>query len=92
MKCFYYNTKTTTQNNTTQNIQQPKFNTHVQREVELSSPEPSMMKKRPKQQSAEILTLQFMKYDPINAHIKNTDKIVVALQPKPPLHYVVYPI
>ena len=48
-----------------------------------------MMKKHPKQQSVEIWPIQFMKYDPINAQIKNTGKIVVALQPTTPLHSVV---
>ena len=51
-----------------------------------------MMEKVPKQQYVEIGPILFHNYDPINAHIMNTGKILVALKPKSPLYYVVYPI
>ena len=36
--------------------------------------------------------MPFYKYDPLNYQPENTDKILVVLQPKSPLHSVVYPI
>ena len=51
-----------------------------------------MMEKVTKKQSIEILPITFQNDDPINDHLKNTGNILVALQPTPPLHSVVYPI
>ena len=51
-----------------------------------------MMEKLPKQQYAEIQTINFHNDDPVNLQLDNTGKILVSLQPKYPLHYVVYPI
>ena len=51
-----------------------------------------MMDKVPKQQSVDIWPIPFQNYHPINAHIDNTGKSLVALQPKSSLHYVTYPI
>ena len=50
------------------------------------------MEKSQKQQYVEIRYIPFQNDDPINAQLENTGKILVALQPKYPLHYVVYPI
>ena len=69
---------------------------HVQIEVELSSPELSIMNKGSNQQSVEILPIPFHNIlstdDPINSQLDNTVKHLVALQPTYPLHSVVYPI
>ena len=73
-------------------IQLKKYNTHVQREVELSSPELSVMKKRPRQESVEIHHIAFQNGDFINDQLDNTRIFLFALQFTPPLHYVVYPI
>ena len=51
-----------------------------------------MMYKGPKQKYFEIPPIPFHNYDPINAQLNNTDKILVALQRTSLLHYVVYPI
>ena len=64
----------------------------MQREVELYPPDISMMEKVPKQNSIENSPLPFQNYYPVNAQLENTGKILVTLQRKPPLHYVVYPI
>ena len=48
-------------------MQRKKYNTHVQREVELSSPEISMMEKVPKQQYVEIRYIPFHNDNHINA-------------------------
>ena len=51
-----------------------------------------MMDKVPKKKSFEICNIAFHNDDPINAHLDNTGKTLVVLQPKSPLHYVVRPI
>ena len=51
-----------------------------------------MMDKGPKQHPVDIWPTPFHNYDPINAHLDNTSKITVELQPKSPLHSIVYPI
>ena len=51
-----------------------------------------MIEKGPRKKSVKIQPIPFQNDDPINAHIENTGKILVALQPKYPLHSVVYPI
>ena len=56
-------------------IQHKKYNTHVQREVGLSSPELSIMEKGPNQKSVEIQPIPFKNDDPINYKIENTGKI-----------------
>ena len=71
MKCFYQNTTNETQKYITQNIQHKQYNTRVQREVELFSPEPSMTEKGPRQQYVEIQPIPFHNDDPFNAHLKN---------------------
>ena len=73
-------------------IQYVKYNSHLQREVELSLPEISMMEKGTKKQSVKICPTPFQNDDPINYQLENTGKISVALQPKYPLNSVVYPI
>ena len=75
-----------------ENIQHKKYNIHVQIEVELSSPKISIMDKVPKQKFVEIRSTPFQNDDPTRAQLDNTGKSVVALQPKSPLHYVVYAI
>ena len=50
------------------------------------------MEKVPKKKYVEIQTIPFQNDYPINAQLENTGKILVALQPKYPWHYVVYPI
>ena len=50
------------------------------------------MEKVPKQQSVEIQPTPFQDYGPINTRLENTGKLLGALQPKYPLHYVVYQI
>ena len=47
------------------------------------------MDKGQKQQYVEIRSIPFHKYDPINAQLDNTVKIIVALQTTYPLHSVV---
>ena len=44
------------------------------------------------QQYVEIQPIPFQNYNPINDQLDNTGKSLVALKPKSPLHYVVYPI
>ena len=51
-----------------------------------------MTEKGPKQQYVEIWTIPFQNGDPINAQLENTGNVLIALQPTPTLHYVVYPI
>ena len=51
-----------------------------------------MMERIPKQQSVEIRPIPFQNIDFINYHLNSKGEIVVALQPKSPLNYVVYPI
>ena len=48
------------------------------------------MDKGPKQNSVDIWPIPFQNDDPVNDQLENTDKILVALQAKSPLHYVVY--
>ena len=55
-----------------------KYSTHVQREVELSSPELFMMQKVLKQQYVEIQPIPFNNDDPINSQLENTGKSLVA--------------
>ena len=64
----------------------------MQREVEFSSTELSMMWKGPKQKYVEFQPVTFQNYDPINAQIDNTGIICVVLQPTSTLHSVVYTI
>ena len=40
----------------------------------------------------DMWPIPFHNDDPINAQLDNTGKIIVALQPTPPLHSFVYPI
>ena len=86
-----YNTKSKTRKYNTTNITQKyttqKYNTHVQRQVELSSPELSMMEKGSKQKSVHIWPITFQNYDPINSHPKNTVKFQLYYNPRP--HYIV---
>ena len=84
MKCFKYNNKNTTQKYTTK-----KYNTHVQREVELYSPELSMTEKLPKKKSVDIWPTPFQNDDPIYAQLDNTGNVLVELQPKPQLNSIV---
>ena len=93
--------KNTTQGNTTRrynpkiqhkNIQHKKYNKHVQREVELSSQELSMMEKGPKQQSIKIWPIPCQTDDNINSQTDTTGKVLSVLKPKSPLHYPIYPI
>ena len=58
----------------------------MQREVEISSSDISMMKKQPKQKYVEIRPILFHNYYPLNYHLNNTGKIVGVL------HYVVFSI
>ena len=51
-----------------------------------------MMEKGLKKQSVEIWPITFQNDDPIKYQLENTRNISVALQPKTPLHYAVYPI
>ena len=48
-----------------------------------------MMEKARKQKSVYNRPIQFQNYDPINILLENTDKFVVVLEPKSPLHYIV---
>ena len=66
--------------------------THVKIEVQLSSPELSMIEKGPKQKYVDIRPIPFHNDDLINYHLDNTGKNVVALQPTSRIYYVVYPI
>ena len=50
------------------------------------------MEKVPNQKSVDIRPIPFHNNDPINNQLENTGDILVALQPKYPLHSVVYPI
>ena len=65
---------------------------HVQREVELSSPELSIMEKVPNQQYVEIRPIPFHNENPINYQLDNTGNVLVVLQPTSPWHHIVYPI
>ena len=47
-----------------------------------------MMKKGPKQNSVDILSITVHNNDPTNAQLVNTGKIMVALHQNNPLHYV----
>ena len=67
------------------------YNTHLQRLVELSLRELLMMEKVPKQTIVEIRPIPFQNDDTINAHLENQGNILVELQPKYALQYVVYP-
>ena len=51
-----------------------------------------MLEKETKQQSVEIWPIPFHNYDPINAQLENTGKLLFALQHTSPLHSVVYSI
>ena len=48
-----------------------------------------MIKKATKQQFVDIFSIPFQNEDPLNAQLDNTGTILVSLQPKFPLHYVV---
>ena len=77
-------------NNTTRKNTTQKYNTHVQREVELSSPEFSIMEKGPNQQYVDIRPITFHNDDHMNVQIEKTDKHLASLQPKSLLHSIVY--
>ena len=62
--------------------------THVQREVELSSPELPMMERVPKQQYVEIRPKSFQNDDSINDQLDNIGTFLVKLQPIYPLHSI----
>ena len=49
-----------------------------------------MTEKGPKQKFVEIFPIPFHNNDPINDQLENIGKFLVALQPKYPLHSVVY--
>ena len=51
-----------------------------------------MMEKWPKQQSVDIKPITFQNDDPREDQLENTGKRLVALQPKSPLHSIVYPV
>ena len=51
-----------------------------------------MMDKNSKQRYVEIMSITFQNDDPINGQLEGTGKMLVALQPKYPLNYFVYPI
>ena len=51
-----------------------------------------MMDKVPKKKYVENWTIPFQNDDTINSQLENTGHFLVALQPTPPLHSVVYPI
>ena len=51
------------------------YNTHVQRGVELSSPDLSITEKVPKQKYADIFPIPLQKNDSKNAQLENTGKI-----------------
>ena len=51
-----------------------------------------MTDKVTKQKSIEIFLLPFQNDDTINAQLDTHSQNVVVLQPKSPLHYIVYPI
>ena len=51
-----------------------------------------MMEKGPKQKYVDIRPIPFNNDDPINSQLENTWNILVALQIKYPLNYIVYPI
>ena len=57
-------------------IQHEKYNTHVQRVVELNPTELSMMDKRYKQQYVEISNIAYHNDDPINDQLENTGKFL----------------
>ena len=63
--------------------------THVQRWVEISSPELPMMEKLTKHQYVEIQPIPFQNDYPINAQLENTGKTLVALKPTLPLYSIV---
>ena len=50
------------------------------------------MDKGTNQKSGNIRLTPFHNDDPINDQIEITVKILVSLQPKSPLHFVVYPV
>ena len=62
------------ENNTQKNTTQNKYKTHVQIEVELSSPDFSMTEKVPNQQYVEIFPISFQNDDPANAQLDITGK------------------
>ena len=64
----------------------------MQKEAELSSPELSMINKVQKQIYVEIQSITFQNGYPMNTHLDNTGKIIVALQPKSLLKYIAYTI
>ena len=66
--------------------------THVQRVVELSLPELSIMWKVPKQKYVEVLPIPFHNDYPVNYQLDNTGKFLVELKPTYPLHSGLYPI
>ena len=68
------------------------YTTYIQRGVELSSPELAMLEKVTKKQSVEIQYIPFHNNDLLFERLDNIENILVALQPKSPLHSVVYPI
>ena len=51
-----------------------------------------MTEKGTNKKCADIWPITFNNDDPISAHIENTYKLLVALQPTHPLHSIVYPI
>ena len=53
--------------------------THVQRVVELSSPELSIMWKVPKQKYVEVLPIPFHNDYPVNYQLDNTGKFLVSI-------------
>ena len=50
------------------------------------------MEKGLNQHYVDIITISFQNDDFINSQLENMGKLLVALQPKSPLHSVVYPI
>ena len=86
MEWSAFNTKRKIQHRT---IQNKKYKTHVQREVELYSPELSMTEKLPKKKSVDIWPTPFQNDDPIYAQLDNTGNVLVELQPKPQLNSIV---
>ena len=51
-----------------------------------------MNEKVPMHQSVDVWPASFQNDDTINARLNNIHKMLIALQPKYPLHFVVYPI
>ena len=70
--------KYNTEKYNTEKYNTKKYSTHVQREVELYSPEISMMGKWPKQKYVDICPIPFNSYDLINAQLETTCKILAA--------------